>query len=64
VRGDHWRYTRYGDGSEELFHHAVDANEWENLAGDAGAAGEQAAMKRVFELLTGGQVPDEASGQV
>lgn len=27
-----WRYSIYGDGSEELYNHASDPNEWTNLA--------------------------------
>jgi arylsulfatase A-like enzyme len=42
VRSDRWRYIRYGNGSEELYDHAVDPHEWENLA----ALPEHAAVKR------------------
>jgi len=34
VRSDRWRYIRYEDGSEELYDHATDPNEWKNLAGN------------------------------
>ncbi|PHQ32124.1 sulfatase-like hydrolase/transferase [Rhodopirellula bahusiensis] len=34
VRSDRWRYIRYVDGSEELYDHDVDPNEWHNLAND------------------------------
>ena len=34
VRYEHWRYIRYGDGSEELYDHRTDPNEWTNLAND------------------------------
>ena len=34
VRSTRWRYIRYHDGSEELYDHEKDPNEWENLAGD------------------------------
>jgi iduronate 2-sulfatase len=61
VRGDRWRYTRYGDGSEELFDHETDPNEWDNRAGDATLAEEQTAMKALFDRLTPWRVP-EASG--
>ena len=27
-----WRYIRYEDGSEELYDHQIDPNEWTNLA--------------------------------
>jgi arylsulfatase A-like enzyme len=33
VRSDRWRYIRYADGSEELYDHRADPNEWTNLAG-------------------------------
>ncbi|MBN2449503.1 MAG: sulfatase [Lentisphaeria bacterium] len=35
VRSEEWRYIRYADGSEELYHLARDPNEWTNLAGRA-----------------------------
>ena len=34
IRYKEWRYIRYGDGSEELYDHSVDPNEWHNLADD------------------------------
>ena len=32
LRGERWRYTRYIGGDEELYDHASDPNEWNNLA--------------------------------
>jgi len=32
VRSERWRYIQYADGSEELYDHSVDPNEWTNLA--------------------------------
>jgi arylsulfatase A-like enzyme len=32
VGDDRWRYIRYADGSEELYDHRSDSNEWTNLA--------------------------------
>ncbi|MFP6584398.1 MAG: sulfatase [Candidatus Hydrogenedentota bacterium] len=32
IRTKRWRYIRYADGSEELYDHDSDPNEWENLA--------------------------------
>ncbi len=32
VRTEQWRYIRYEDGSEELYDHHTDPNEWHNLA--------------------------------
>ena len=34
VRSDRWRYIRYSDGTEELYDHAADPMEWNNLAGE------------------------------
>lgn len=34
VRSEHYRYIRYADGSEELYDHRKDRNEWTNLAGN------------------------------
>ncbi|MBD3415204.1 MAG: sulfatase-like hydrolase/transferase [Candidatus Aminicenantes bacterium] len=34
IRKDHWRYTVYIDGSEELYDHRKDPEEWHNLADD------------------------------
>lgn len=38
VRTARHRLIRYADGSEELYDHAKDPHEWQNLAGDAGSA--------------------------
>ena len=35
IRSGQWRYTRYRDGSEELYDHHSDPHEWTNLVGDA-----------------------------
>ncbi len=35
VRTGEWRYIRYFDGTEELYNHQSDANEWHNLANDS-----------------------------
>ncbi|MDB4459092.1 sulfatase [bacterium] len=32
IRTERWRYIRYEDGSEELYDHKVDKNEWTNQA--------------------------------
>jgi arylsulfatase A-like enzyme len=34
LRSDCYRYIRYADGSEELYDHRTDPNEWHNLATD------------------------------
>ena len=38
VRSEHWRYTRYADGSEELYNLHNDPNEWTNLVQNAAYA--------------------------
>ncbi|MBD3293444.1 MAG: sulfatase-like hydrolase/transferase [Armatimonadia bacterium] len=42
VRTEAWRYTRYADGSEELYDEVQDPLEWTNLAGEV----EHADIKR------------------
>lgn len=44
VRTRDWRYIRYFDGSEELYHNAVDPQEWDNLASDPNCAGKKAEL--------------------
>ena len=34
LRDNRYRYTRYADGSEELYDHTNDVNEWDNLIAD------------------------------
>lgn len=47
IRTEHWRYTRYADGSEELYDHRSDPYEWTNLA----SAESQASLKRELASL-------------
>lgn len=51
VRSNRWRYIRYADGSEELYDHKSDPQEWFNLAGEA-------EFRRVMENL-GTWLPDK-----
>jgi len=44
VRSPRWRYTRYSDGSEELYDHDNDPREWTNLS----ARPEFAEVKRIL----------------
>ena len=44
LRSERHRYLRFEDGSEELYDHAADPNEWTNLADRA----EHAALLRRF----------------
>lgn len=36
IRSERYRYTRYNDGSEELYDHLTDPNEWNNLVSRPG----------------------------
>jgi arylsulfatase A-like enzyme len=48
VRDERWRYTRYHDGSEELFDEAADKNEFHNLAGNPKYADVKERLARVM----------------
>ena len=48
VRTERWRYIRYADGSEELYDHKNDPNEWTNLAKNPEMAGEVARLKKLL----------------
>ncbi len=44
VGDDRWRFIRYSDGSEELYDHRADPNEWTNLAARPEHAGVKARL--------------------
>ena len=46
LRFERWRYTRYRDGSEELYDHTQDEMEWTNLAGDPAYASVKQELAR------------------
>lgn len=48
VRTRRWRYIRYADGSQELYDHDCDPNEWNNLAGHPTSTG---TMRRLQEWM-------------
>jgi arylsulfatase A-like enzyme len=52
LRTEHWRYIRYADGSEELYDHRQDPNEWNNLAADEGYAGRKESLRQTLAQLT------------
>jgi len=55
VRSERWRLIRYADGSEELYDHERDADEWHNLA----SRPEHATLKRQLAAwLPGEDAPD------
>ena len=55
VRWKDWRYIRYTDGSEELYHHSLDAFEWTNLANTPGHEDRKRDLGR---WLPGHDAPD------
>lgn len=46
LQTERYRYIRYGDGSEELYDHVADPNEWKNLAGDTSVAAVKARLAK------------------
>ncbi|QDT60548.1 Choline-sulfatase [Stieleria bergensis] len=61
LRAKDWRYTRYFDGTEELYDHARDPQEWTNLASNP----EYAAMKHELaqQWLPKSEAPQVISGR-
>lgn len=58
VRTERFRFIRYSDGSEELYDHETDPDEWTNLAEDPGYAGVKADLR---EWLPRENAPDAAN---
>ncbi|MGJ8641873.1 MAG: sulfatase [Luteolibacter sp.] len=54
VRYQHYRFIEYGDGSQELYDHKKDPNEWNNLAKDIEY---QSVLKMMKEQLTQHHIP-------
>lgn len=48
IRSRRYRYIRYVDGSEELYDHRTDPNEWENLIDDPGREAVLVAHRRLL----------------
>ncbi|MBI5396868.1 MAG: sulfatase [Verrucomicrobia bacterium] len=57
VRNEDWRYIRYANGDEELYHNSVDPLEWTNLAKKPEYAEQKAAMAKWLPTIN-----KEASG--
>ncbi len=54
IRTEHWRYIRYEDGSEELYDHRVDPDEWTNLANKQG---HEKTKRKLAEMIPDDQHP-------
>ena len=59
LRDERWRYTRYRDGSEELYDHEADELEWRNLAGTPEHAEVQARLKAHLPTLDAEDAPKQ-----
>ncbi len=53
---DRYRYIRYSDGTEELYDHATDPNEWTNIANDPQSA---SIKDRFITFLPTYEAPDK-----
>ena len=60
VRTRDWRYIRYADGSEELYDHRDDPNEWTNLAADPAHAETRRELARWLPVIDVPAVPGSA----
>lgn len=58
VRSERWRYIRYEDGSEELYDHDLDPNEWRNLADDPEHGEIKAALAASLPMTDAPDAPD------
>lgn len=54
IRTERWRYIRYEDGSEELYDHSIDPNEWKNLAKESSF---QQVKDRLIAMIPENQNP-------
>jgi len=64
VRDARWRYVRYADGSEELYDHTADPNEWTNLAADATHASEKTRLAKWLPTTNAPGLPGSKSRYV
>jgi arylsulfatase A-like enzyme len=61
IRSERWRYIRYADGSEELYDHQADPNEWTNLAARPEHTGVLAEHRRWLPKVDLPPAPGSAS---
>jgi len=58
VRNQRWRYIRYADGTEELYDHDSDPDEWHNVAGRPANAKTIDRLKRWLPTTEASPAPD------
>ena len=61
VRDGHWRYIRYADGTEELYDHRDDPNEWTNLADNPDHAQVKRRLAKALPVSEAENAPSGAS---
>jgi arylsulfatase A-like enzyme len=61
VRDERWRYIHYADGSEELYDHQTDPNEWNNLAATKPHPSHAKLIARLKKRLPGTNVPQRSA---
>jgi arylsulfatase A-like enzyme len=59
ARDERWRYIRYADGSEELYDHQTDPNEWNNLAAGAPKPPHGKVIERLKKSLPTTNLPQQ-----
>lgn len=59
VRTERWRYIQYNDGSEELYDHESDPNEWHNLAGNQEMTSKKAELAKWLPKMNSANAPFE-----
>lgn len=63
LRSEQYRYIRYADGSEELYDHQRDPNEWTNVADDAKLAPVKAALAMFVPKVNAPELPSGQAGE-
>jgi len=61
VRTERWRYIRYAEGSEELYDHEEDPNEWTNLAGNPKYQAVKQSLAQQATKTWAPEAPDKSS---
>ena len=59
IRDERYRYIRYRDGSEELYDHQQDPNEWANLAGLAEYADVKTRLRQWLPAIDAEGAPEQ-----
>lgn len=63
LRSEQWRYIRYADGGEELYHHDNDPYEWTNVAADPHYASIKSELARFVPAVNAPELPRTQGGE-